>query len=64
MVTPPSKRRWDDAHVLRVAVSLNRDSEADLVERVEREPNRSAYIKCLIRADVEREGRDAREGAE
>lgn len=57
MATPPSKARWDRKHVLRVAVSLNRDSEGDLVERVEREENRSAYLKRLIREDIERENK-------
>ena len=33
------------------------DSEGDLVERVEREENRSAYLKRLIREDIERENK-------
>ena len=29
-------------------------SEADLIEQVEKQPNKQGYIKALIRADIER----------
>lgn len=29
-------------------------SEADLIEQIEKQPNKQGYIKALIRADMER----------
>ena len=34
-------------------------SEADLIEQVEKQPNKQGYIKGLIRADMERKMNDA-----
>ena len=33
-------------------------SEADLIEQIEKQPNKQGYIKGLIRADMERGGKD------
>ena len=33
-------------------------SEADLIEQVEKQPNKQGYIKGLIRSDMERGGED------
>lgn len=48
------QRRYHAKTIYRVTVDLNRNTESDLVERVESQPNKSGYIKGLIRADVER----------
>ncbi len=48
------QRRYHAKAIMRVTVDFNRNTESDLVERVEREPNRSGYIKQLVREDVER----------
>lgn len=34
-------------------------SEADLIEQIEKQPNKQGYIKRLIRADMERGGENA-----
>lgn len=34
-------------------------SEADLIEQIEKQPNKQGYIKSLIRADMKRGGEDA-----
>lgn len=34
-------------------------TEAELIEHLEKQPNRQGYIKGLIRADLERSGEDA-----
>lgn len=54
MVTYPSKKRYDKENILRVAVGFNRRTEPELVERVEEEENKAAYIRSLVREDVER----------
>ena len=33
-------------------------SETDLIEQIEKQPNKQGYIKSLIRADIERSKRD------
>ena len=48
------QRRYHAKAIMRVTVDFNRNTESDLVERIEREPNRSGYIKQLVREDVER----------
>lgn len=34
---------------------FNRNTEADLLEHLEQQPNKAGYIKSLIRADMERQ---------
>lgn len=48
------QRRYHAKAIMRVTVDFNRNTESDLVERIEREPNRSGYIKQLVREDMER----------
>lgn len=51
----PTNYRYDQNNRLSVRVSLNRRTEPELVERVEREKNKSGFIKRLIRDEIERE---------
>ena len=53
----PSNRKYEKANILPVRVAFNRKTEPELVERIEREPRKSTYIKRLVREDVEREKR-------
>ena len=50
------QRRYHAKAIVRVTVDFNRNTERELVERIESEPNRSGYIKRLVREDVERKG--------
>ena len=37
-----------------VALQLNKVHDADILEHLDKQPNRQGYIKALIRADIER----------
>lgn len=52
--TYPSKKRYDEKNVLRVAVGFNRRTEPELVARIEREDNKAGYLKRLVREDLGR----------
>lgn len=53
----PTNLRYQNENILQVKVGFNRNTEPELVERVEEEPNRARYIKNLVREDVERRKR-------
>lgn len=57
MVTYPSKKRYDAKNILKVAVGFNRNTEPELVERMEREESKATFLKRLVREQVEREKR-------
>lgn len=44
--------RYDSANTVQISIKLNRKTDADILARLEREPNRQSYIKSLIRADM------------
>lgn len=52
-----AKSRYDARTAVYVSLKLNRNTDADLIARLEAEPNKQAYIKALIRADIEKTGR-------
>lgn len=37
-----------------VALQLNKVHDADILEHLEKQPNKQGYIKALIRADIEK----------
>lgn len=47
------QRRYHAKAILRVTVDFNRNTESELVERIENEPNKAGYIKKLVKKDVE-----------
>lgn len=49
----PSAERYRRKAILHVGVNFNRNTEPDLVEKIESVENRSAYIKGLIRDDLD-----------
>lgn len=51
----PTEKRYRDRSILHVGINFNRNTEPELVEKMEKVPNRSRYIKDLIREDLERE---------
>lgn len=50
-------RKWRDANRYRLAIDLNRNSEKDkpLIKKLEEQENKAAYVKGLIRKDIEKE---------
>lgn len=47
-----AQRRYDAEYITRVRFTLNRRTEADVIEHLEKQPNKGAYIKQLIREDM------------
>ena len=47
--------KWDQANTIRFLVKFVKTTEADLIEHLNQQPNKSGYIKSLIRADIQRE---------
>lgn len=58
MATGETLRKWREANQYRLAVDFNRNSEADkpLIDKLESVDNKSAYVKGLIRGDIEKGG--------
>ena len=55
MVVPPSKRRYDARNTVKVLVTFNRNTDPEVTARIEQEPHKAAYIRRLIREDIEKE---------
>ena len=53
----PSNAKYEREKLLSVLVKFNRNTEPELVERVEQQENKAGYLKRLVREDIER-GRD------
>ena len=49
-----SADRWKKEHSVRISLRVMRNTEADILARLEAEPNKSAYLKSLIREDIKR----------
>lgn len=50
-----AKQRYDKEKTRMISFKVIKNTEADILERLEKEPNRAGYIKRLIRADIEKE---------
>lgn len=52
----PANKRYAEKNLLKVTVSFNRNTEPELVERVEAQESKAGYLKRLVKEDVERGG--------
>lgn len=43
---------WDRKNIRRVSLKINKNSESDMIDWLDRKPNKQAYIKSLIKADM------------
>ena len=50
----PANRRYRQKAIARFTLDVNRNTEADLLEWLQGQHNKTGYIKGLIRADMER----------
>lgn len=46
--------RYNKTKTTTVLIRLNKSTDADIIELLERTENKTGYIKSLIRADIER----------
>lgn len=49
------QERYDKANTTRVAIKLNKNTDADILEYLEESGNKQGLIKALIRKEIERE---------
>lgn len=47
-------RKYDDANTIQFKMKLNRKTDADIIGKLDTEPNKQGYIKRLIREDIEK----------
>lgn len=47
-----AKQKYQQQSVKRVPIEFNRTTEADLIEHLDKQPNKKAYIKGLIQEDM------------
>lgn len=50
--------KYDAANTVQIKLKLNRVTDADVLERLEKVGNRQGYIKRLIREDLEKVTQD------
>lgn len=48
--------RWDAANTIQVKLKLNKNTDVDILEKLDSVSNKQGYIKELIRADIARSG--------
>ena len=47
--------RYHKAHTVSLTIRLMKNTEQDILERLDSVPNKAGYIKTLIRADIARQ---------
>lgn len=47
------RARYDAQHTRQIVLKLNRRTDADILRKLDEQPNKQGYIKQLIRADIE-----------
>lgn len=47
------RARYDAEHTRQVILKLNRRTDADILQKLDEQPNRQGYVKSLIRADIQ-----------
>lgn len=50
---PQSKITWDKLHTRQIKFKFNKSTDADILEKLDTVGNKTAYIKALIRKDIE-----------
>jgi len=49
-----ANKKWDKKNSVRIPLNVYPATEGDILEQLEKQDNRSGYIKSLIRADIEK----------
>ena len=47
------KDKWDKAHTVQVKLKLNKNTDKDILQKLQAVGNKQGYIKGLIRKDIE-----------
>lgn len=51
-----ARDRYDRENTRQIKIKLNRKTDADILSKLEAEPNVQGYIKRLVREDIQRGG--------
>lgn len=54
---PESKTKWDKENTTVVTMKLNKNQDADIIEKLNSVGNKQGYIKQLIRGDIAKGGK-------
>lgn len=52
-----AKQRYDEKNTVQIKLKLNRKTDEDIIEALERSGNKQGYIKELIRADLQKKNK-------
>ena len=53
-----SQDKYNKEKTSLINIRFVKSTEADIIEQLERQPNKSGYIKSLIRADMAKKGKE------
>ena len=56
MAQSEAKSKWDRENTTVITLKLNKNRDADVLQRLEEVGNRQGYIKQLIRGDIAKGG--------
>lgn len=48
-----AQAKYNKANTTQITLRLNRNTEADIIEHLQAQPNKQGYLKALIRKDME-----------
>lgn len=52
-----AKAKWRKKAIMVFQVNLNRENDADIIQKLDDVPNKAGYVKGLIRDDIAKEGK-------
>lgn len=48
------QEKYDKEHTVQYKLKLNKGKDAEIIKKLESEPNKQGYIKGLIKADIKK----------
>lgn len=52
-----AQAQWDKENTCMYTLKLNKHTDAELIEQLDKQPSKAGYIKQLIRDDIKKTGR-------
>ena len=60
MITETPQSRYEARNIVRFTLKVNKNTDADILAKLESVENKQGYLKALIRADIAKEARRER----
>ena len=51
-----AKKKWDKANTRKFLLKLNKNTDSDIITRLDKAQSKQGYIKSLIRQDIAKNG--------